>query len=462
MLKAKIRCANLAGMGKPRLPVLLLAAISMTAAVLLASRAANASVGTRVDELFSALRDGRFTEATAHFDPTMKQGLSAEQLAAVWRKIVADNGKLLKWKIVQRGKMSGVEVAGVALTFEHGRMLSTVSVRPESDEIAGLYFKAAPESGDAPGAAATASSPPYADAAKFRATAMTVGDGRYKLPGILTIPLGHGPFPAVVLLAGSGPEDRDETIGANHVFKDLAEGLSSRGIVVLRYDKRTYAYRNLDPRKITVEQEIIEDGVGAVALLRARREVAGDRIFVVGHSLGAQMAPEVAKKGWPVAGIVLLAPVGRKLPEVIVEQMRALGKASPGELDFVERQAREITQHKAPPTQEFFGAPASYYYDLDARDEVALARGLDVPILILHGGRDYQVIDEDIRVWQDGLKGDAKVTVDTFPALNHLFIAGEGPPGPAEYNTPGHVDKAVIGTIASFVANESAARASSK
>ena len=101
----------------------------------------------------------------------------------------------------------------------------------------------------------------------------------------------------------------------------------------------------------------------------------------------------------------------------------------------------------------FFGAPASYYYDLDARDEVAIARSLDVPILILHGSRDYQVIDEDIRDWQNGLKGDAKVQVDTFPGLNHLFIAGAGKPGPAEYDDAGHVDVAVIATIASFVSN---------
>ena len=109
-----------------------------------------------------------------------------------------------------------------------------------------------------------------------------------------------------------------------------------------------------------------------------------------------------------------------------------------------------------PPSQFFFGAPAAYYYDLDARDEVALARTLDVPILILHGGRDYQVTDEDIRNWQTGLKGDAKVRVETFPSLNHLFIAGTGKPGPAEYETPGHVDGAVIGAIASFIANAGA------
>ena len=322
-----------------------------------------------------------------------------------------------------------------------------LAVASQTGEVSALYFKRAQSN-------APVTAPPYAEQTKFHSEDASVGG--YKLPGTLTIPNGKGPFPAVVLVHGSGPNDRDETVGANHVFKDLAEGLSSRGIIVLRYDKRTYAYRTLNPQKVTVDEEVIRDGVAAVRMLRARAEVARGRIFVVGHSLGAMMAPEVAKKAWPVAGIVMLAPAGRKLPAVIVQQMRYLGEASPKELAELKREANEISAHRMPATQYFFGAPASYYYDLDARDEVAIARSLDVPILILHGSRDYQVIDEDIRNWQNGLKGDAKVQVDTFPGLNHLFVAGAGKPGPAEYNTPGHVDVAVIGTIASFVSNESA------
>jgi pimeloyl-ACP methyl ester carboxylesterase len=102
--------------------------------------------------------------------------------------------------------------------------------------------------------------------------------------------------------------------------------------------------------------------------------------------------------------------------------------------------------------QMFMGAPASYYYDLETRDEVAIARSLDVPILILHGSRDYPGVDADIRYWQAGLKGDAKVQVDALPTFNHLFMAGTGKPNPAELYAPGHVDVSVIGKIASFIA----------
>jgi dienelactone hydrolase len=296
-----------------------------------------------------------------------------------------------------------------------------------------------------------ATAPPYSDQARFHFEDVAVG--AYKLPGTLTIPKGKGPFPAVVLIEGSGPNDRDETVGANHPFADIAQGLSSRGIVVLRYDKRTYAYPQLDPQKTTVDEEVIQDGVAAVGLLRARRDVEQDRIVVVGHSLGAMLAPEIAKNAWPIAGIVMLAPSGRKLEQAIIQQARFSAQMPPGQLPVAEHQADDISAHKMPPTQIFFGAPASYYYNLDARDEVAIARSLNLPILILHGSRDYQVLDKDIGDWQNGLKGDPKVQVDTFPGLNHLFIAGAGKPGPAEYATPGHVDAAVIATIASFVAN---------
>jgi uncharacterized protein len=437
-----------------KLRIFLLAAIFLLEAFMPGLRVANAGMDSVVDELFTSLRDRSFTKATEHFDATMKQGLSADQLSAVWLQIVATEGKLENWKILQHGPLSGNEVYTVVVAFEHGKLMATVAVKPHTGEISGLYFR--PLTAE-PGASAPATSPPYADAAKFHSEAVTVGEDPWKLPGTLTIPNGDGPFPAAVLLAGSGPQDRDETIGPNRVFKDIAEGLSSRGIVVLRYDKRTYAYRTLDPQKVTVTEEVIDDGVAAVKLLRARPQVARDRIFVIGHSLGAMLAPEVALKARPVAGIVLLAPGGRELALTIVEQMRYLGEASPEQLAALERQADEISAHKMPPAQYFFGAPASYYYDLDARDEVAIARRLDMPILILHGGRDYQVTGEDIRHWQTGLKGDAKVQVQTFPALNHLFIVGTGKPGPAEYNTAGHVDVAVIGTIASFIANAGSA-----
>src|ERR1700722_2038966 len=392
-----------------------------------------------VDHFFSAVRDGNFSAATQHFNVMMKQ-MSPAALKGSWDQLYAQEGPLLGWNIFERRKYAkGNHEISVHLRFHRATADSIIVVVPSIGEIASVLFKL------------PASLPPYADRTKFHTDEVTIG--AYKLSGHLRIPIGNGLFPAIVLIQGSGAIDRDETVGANHPFADIADGLASRRIIALRYDKRTFAYRTLDPPVTTVDAEVIEDGVAAVRLLQARREVAQDRIFIIGHSLGAMLAPEIAKKAWPVGGIVMLAPSGRKLPQLIVEQTRLLGEASPRQLVEIERQADELSAHKMPPAENFFGTPASYYYDLDARDEVAIARGLDLPILILHGSRDFPAVEEDIRDWQAGLKGDAKVQVETLKDLNHLLIAGAGKPTPAEYSAPGHVDAAVIGTIASFIAN---------
>ena len=391
-----------------------------------------------VDHFFSAIRDGNFNAATKHFSKRM-QALSPPGLKGSWNQVYAQEAPMLGWKIFQHQNLpDSHDEISVQLKFHYATANSIIVVNSQTGEITSVLFKL------------PATVAPYSDRTKFDSDDVTVG--AYRLPGTLTIPKGKGPFPAVVLIQGSGPNDRDETVGANHPFADLADGLSSRGIIALRYDKRTYARGNLKTA-LTVDNEVVEDAVAAVQMLRGRRDVAQDRIFVIGHSLGAMLAPEIAKKADKVAGIVMLAPSGRKLPQLMVEQARFLGQSSPGQLAEIEQQADQLSAHKLPATQTFFGAPASYYYDLEARDEVAIARSLDVPILILHGSRDYPAIDEDIRDWQTGLKGDAKVQVKTFPGLNHLFIVATDKPAPTEYFAPGHVDAAGIGTIASFIEN---------
>jgi dienelactone hydrolase len=422
-----------------RLSVLCVALVAL--AILPATRCAAKAdaVDAPVNGFFAAVRDGNYTAATKRFSALMK-ALSPQGLKGSWDQVYANEGVLLSWKIFEHLTLTrDRDEIRVQLKFQSSTAYSAIVVNPQTLEINSVLFKQ------------PVTTPPYSDPAKFHSEDVSVG--AYKLPGTLTIPNGKGPFPAVLMLQGSGPNDRDETVGPNHPFADIAEGLSSRGIVALRYDKRTYASRSVDPMKVTVDIEVTQDAVAAVQMLRARRDVAQDRIFIVGHSLGAMLAPEIAKKAAPVAGIVMLAPSGRKLPQLIVEQARILGQASPVQLTEIEHEADELSAHTMPAAATFFGTPASYFYDLDARDEVAIARSLDVPILILHSSRDYQSVDNDIRDWQTGLKGDAKVRVETMPSLNHLFIASGDKPGPAEYFAPAHVDVSVIGTIASFIEN---------
>jgi len=410
----------------------------------------SAALESRAVELLTAVQAGKFDEATAHFDSTMKAALSAEKLASVWNSLTAATGKLSSWKLAQSVDGGNKTVLIYTLTFEHGQtMEATIGVgKDEPHEITDLFLKPL-------GAPSAATSPPYANPASFKSERVTVGSAPTLCAGVITIPIGNGPFPAAILVAGSGPNDMDETIGPNHVFKDIAEGLSSRGIEVLRYDKRTHTHKNIDPKTFTVQQEYIDDAVAAVSQLRARHDVDRARIFVIGHSAGAQLAPDIAKQAAPIAGVVMLAPSARPLLNILIQQYTYLG-APPDHISQLERVRQEISEGKFSPDQTvpgLGGVTVRYLNDLDHRDEPAVASQLGIPILILRGERDYQVIDQDIAIWRAGLAHTPHVTIRELPGLNHLFITGTGKPNPQEYGIPGHVDAEVVASIANFIAH---------
>jgi dienelactone hydrolase len=296
--------------------------------------------------------------------------------------------------------------------------------------------------------------PEYSKPDTFKEREVTVGEGEWKLPGTLTVPVGAGPFPAAVLVHGSGPNDRDETVGGAKVFKDLAEGLASRGIVVLRYEKRTMQYRArvASIAKLTVQEETVDDAVKAIALLRSQPEVNGNKIFVIGHSLGAYVAPRIAEADGKLAGMVLMAGNVRPLEDLLVEQAEYMGIKG----DQLERsKALQAKVKKLEPADEdspaLGGLPVSYWLDLKDYDPAAAAKKLAIPMLILQGERDYQATMTDFGLWKAAVGSSKGVVMKSYPSLNHLFVAGEGKSLPAEYGKPGHVAPAVIDDIAKFI-----------
>ena len=294
---------------------------------------------------------------------------------------------------------------------------------------------------------------------------LTVGVGSPPLEGTLTIPAGKGPFPAVVLVSGSGPNDQDETIGPNKPFLDIALGLAARGIASVRYDKRTRDYpQSINPRTFTSTQEYVPDALAAIALLRNQRMIAAGRIFVLGHSEGGTYAPLIAKRDPHVAGVIVLAGGAESLGAAIVRQTRYLatlpgvvGARAKAALPEVTSEAARIDniaalEHDSPGTVLLGGVGPAYYLSELRYNEVATARSIPQPLLLLQGDRDYQVtVANDLDVWRKGLAGRSGVTVVQFPRADHLFLDGNGAPTPLEYQTPGHVDPKVIAAIASWI-----------
>ena len=160
-------------------------------------------------------------------------------------------------------------------------------------------------------------------------------DADYPLPGLLTLPDGAGPFPAVLLVHGSGPQDRDEAVGPNRPFRDLAVGLAALGVASLRYDKRTFAHgkRLADALqgRLSVEEEVIRDALCAAALLRAEPLIRPDRVYLLGHSMGGMLAPRIDAEGGAFAGLIFWAGTPRTLDALILEQNEASLAAMPPE-----------------------------------------------------------------------------------------------------------------------------------
>jgi uncharacterized protein len=181
---------------------------------------------------------GQFDKAVEPFDQTMSQALPADKLKPLWDGLIKENGAFQRITETRTEKYLQYDMIFVTCEFEHG-MLDAKVVFISGDKIAGLFFL--PSGNYKP--------PSYADFTKFEEKEILIGKGIWSLPGTLSLPKGDGPFPAVILVHGSGPLDRDETIGPNKPFRDLAHGLASRGIAVLRYEKRTKEHQIMMARK---------------------------------------------------------------------------------------------------------------------------------------------------------------------------------------------------------------------
>ncbi|MFD3403957.1 alpha/beta hydrolase family protein [Kribbella sp. NPDC058693] len=293
--------------------------------------------------------------------------------------------------------------------------------------------------------------PPYADPTAFTEQDLVLEAAGQMAPGTLTLP--RHPSVGVVLLAGGGPFDRDETSGPNKPLKDLAWGLATQGIAALRFDKLTANRPEaMATSGYTMTAEYVPHATAAVRKLAEHV----DRVFLVGHSMGGKVAPKIAAEEPLVAGLVIMAGDTQPMHHSAVRVMKYLaetGAVPPETVALFERQASVVDSpglsHQTPSADLPFGMPASFWLDLREYDPVATAAKLDVPILILQGGRDYQVtVADDLPAWRDGLPN---ATVKILDADNHLFFAGSGPSTMADYQVPRNVDPVAVSTIVDWL-----------
>lgn len=427
-----------------------------------AQTAATSSASAQATRIVRDLSAANFAAVESRFDSQMAKDLPLKELSGSWKTFVADVGsfkKVVTTKVTSRA--GGYQYVAMSCAFDRNSQADVLVVFEKSGRIAGLYF--GPQPTEQPN---QWTPPSYAHPDLFHELPVTVSDGPWHLPGTLSIPNGTGPFPAVALVPGSPPLDQDETVGPNKIFKDVAWGLASHGIAVLRYTKRTHQFgAGLGGGQVSsfsLQEELLDDAHAAVALLSTRSDVDHHHTYLLGHSLGGIAVTKIAADNPQIAGIVTMGTPGGNLLTVLIRRVKdgevqgAMPAQQASAMVAVFEKLRD-GGYTAGETVNVFGqrTAVSYWNDLRNFQTGSAVAKLKIPALILVGGHDSEVPPDDFEEWKHAFTGNQNDTVKFHPTLFHLFMPSastkKGQDLPDDWNRPAHVGPEVIDEIASWI-----------
>lgn len=271
---------------------------------------------------------------------------------------------------------------------------------------------------------------------KVKEKELAIENGSVKLPGTLCI-AGNKKAPIVVFVHGSGPNDRDETIGPNKPFKEIAEGLAKKGISSYRYDKRTMLYKG-GADTITFMEETVDDAVAAVKMLNT---MGYKRIFVLGHSQGGYCAPLIAQKAeGMIEGVIIMSGNTRNLLDMIDEQLEYIKGVQGLSNDMIDKYKAQM---KAQLPKKYIEFDEAY------NPGEVIASLKPIKWLVMQGGHDYQVTKVDFDEWKRILGDRAQYYYNEY--LDHLMRKQPEMAKPQDYMMAGDVCEDVIMEIITFL-----------
>ena len=395
----------------------------------------------------------------------LKKSLSKEGLLSVWTAFTRPFGEIVEANL-QSVVYDGVHTKVKWVITTKTTQYALVFKLNEQNEINDFHSEMIYPEG-------TFLTPVY-DLNNYVEKQIVIGDGDYSLPGILTVPEGEGPFPVVVLVHGSGANDMDSTFYYTKPFRDLAVGLASKGIAVLRYDKRTktHGIRTSLERHFTIQEETVMDANQAVDALLSQPDIDPERIFVLGHSQGAFALPLIVKNDVKnqIKGIIGAAgPAGKfhhlllwqveqqleraKQMNAPVEQVTALEE----QMQMLQEQFKiledpQYSFENIPPAFQL--QPISWWFDLREYEPTVLANEQEIPYLILHGEKDIQVPMSEFEKLKMKLKERDNTQFKSYSNMFHtLADYAREPDGMTEYLTPGNVSEELIADVATWIKN---------
>jgi dienelactone hydrolase len=412
-----------------------------------------ATLEQRAREFLTQQAEGSFDAAHERLTASTAAEFSVTAMTDSWQRIVSVSGAF-DAVIESEYQETNDEAAVVTVETNFVRAKNTFRIVLTENGVRAYELSAQePHSWEEPA---------YADTSAFAETTTTLGATEScDLGATLSVPEGDRKLPGVVVVHGSGPVDRDGTFGPNKPYKELAWGLASRGVAVLRYDKRTNACA-VDRSNVTVDDATTDDALTAVEQLRAHDRVAADSVFVVGHSIGGALAPRIAARDGRLAGAVMLAPGPvRPIAETVLDQEQYLIEQQ----DLPEQKRKEALAKARARAEKIRSLDIGddevllglggreYFRSLAEYDGPASAADREIPLFVGQGDRDYQVtVEDDFAIWREALSGKPAVRFEVYDGLNHLFQDGTGPSTGTEYYRPGAVfDRRVVEDIAEFV-----------
>ena len=391
---------------------------------------------TQAEVFVLAMVEGDFDAATGMFGQAMADALDAAGLRGIWDGIVAQAGDFVDFYDAENLAFEEFFISFLTARHEESGVVLRI-VFSEEGLIMGFFTDGFPQLEERT----------ISQRDGFTEYPVVLGEGTaFPLDATLAMPDdASSPVPAVVIVAGSGAHNMDGAIFGNTPYRDIAHFLAANGIAVIRHDRRLYVHpaeaMETFGASLTVREEIIEDSLLAVEVLRADPRIDSDRIYIIGHSLGGMLAPRIHVEGGDFAGLILMAGSPRDLLGVAIEQMRAsistaidAGLATEADLaemiaevDLLAELMDSIADMSAEEAREtilpLMGVPAYYFQDLTAEAFAHYAAEVDVPILVMQPARDFQVLaDVDFVLLQEIFAGRSDVTFLLYADLNHLFV----------------------------------------
>jgi pimeloyl-ACP methyl ester carboxylesterase len=410
-------------------------------------------IKANAQKIIAQFKARQFEQINPMLDYEMSRILGANGLEDLWDGINMQFGEVKQVKETTFKRIDTLFVSKTPVVFENKTWLLKIVFNLQG-KMSGLFLEPLKMPYEPPA---------YADESLFYEYKKTLADPKYPVEGLLSIPRKGKDFPVLIILAGSGPSDKDLSIGSKRIYKDIAWGLASQNIAVFRFDKRTYTHKSTlaSNPNLNIDDEYTQDLKLAIAMLQQQPNINPKQIYVMGHSLGGHLLPYLAGKVNGVKGYIGLFANYSGLPDLMVYQADFLSKDLPENKKLPYQQlkqkalyARDRFGPNSPNDSLPDGLTTKYLLSLNqAAPKNHLKSLRNKPFMFIQGEKDYQVPTSEMDKWQAALQfvKQSQTSFVLLKNINHLGTDEPGEMGPGNYEKPGNVSPLLIKEIEAFI-----------